>query len=125
MTIQLNRDIRSYEIPGIEHKTLAGPEHGVAGFEIWEQWIAAGETTPVHRHVCEEVIVSLSGRGEVIIDGERTEFGPDTTLRVPADAVHQVNNIGDEVLHLVATLGMSPVAVRTADNQVMALPWQQ
>ncbi|RLA13170.1 MAG: auxin-binding protein 1 [Gammaproteobacteria bacterium] len=125
MSIQTHDTIQSHTIPGITHKTLAGPEHGVSGFEVWEQWIEPHQATPMHRHNCEEVITVFSGKGEVIVDGERTEFGANTTLRVPANAVHQINNIGDEVMHLVATLGMSPVIPQDADGNVFALPWQQ
>jgi len=124
-TIQNNDDIQMFEIPGIKHRTLAGPEHGVSGYEVWEQWIDPHQATPLHRHDCEEVITVFSGKGEVVLDGERVEFSPNTTLRVPANAVHQVNNVGDEVMHLVATLGMSPVIPQDADGNVFALPWQQ
>ena len=125
MSIQTHDTIQSHTIPGITHKTLAGAEHGVSGFEVWEQWIEPHQTTPMHRHNCEEVITVFSGKGEVIVDGERTEFGANTTLRLPSNTVHQVNNIGDEVMHLVATLGMSPVIPQDADGNVFSLPWQQ
>lgn len=123
--VQRNETIQMFEIPGIKHRTIAGPEHGVSGYEVWEQWIAPHQATPVHKHDCEEVITVFSGQGEVLLDGERSEFGPGTTLRVPAGAVHQVNNIGDEEMHLIATLGMSPVVPQDADGNVFSLPWQQ
>jgi mannose-6-phosphate isomerase-like protein (cupin superfamily) len=122
--IEANTAIPSFTIPGITHKTLAGPQHGITGYEVWEQWIEPHQATPVHRHTCQEVIVVFSGRAEVIVNGQRFECGPNSTIRVPADAVHQVNNISGEVMHLVATLGMSPVVARDADGKVMQLPWQ-
>lgn len=122
--IERNDAIPSFTIPGITHKTLAGPQHGIRGYEVWEQWIEPHQATPVHRHDCQEVIVIYSGRAEVFLDGERFECGPDSTIRVPANAVHQVNNISDEVMHLIATLGMSPVVAQAATGEVMHLPWQ-
>lgn len=122
--IESNDVIPSVTIPGITHKTLAGPQHAVGGFEVWEQWIEPGQQTPVHRHDCQEVIVVFTGRAEIIVDSERFECGPHSTIRVPANAIHQVNNISTEVMHLVATLGMSPVVGQTAQGEVMHLPWQ-
>jgi len=38
------------------------------------------------------VIVILSGSGTLTIEGETTAFGPDSTLVIPSDAVHQIVN---------------------------------
>lgn len=123
--VQSHATIDLFEIPGIRHRTLAGPQHGVRGYEVWEQWIEPHQATPLHKHDCDEVITVFTGHGEVLLEGERIEFGPGTTLRVPANALHQVNNIGDAVMHLVATLGMSPVVPQDAEGNVFSLPWQQ
>ncbi len=124
MPIVENTLREKFNLPGLEHQTLAGPEHGMKTMEMWMQTIAPGGATPVHRHACEEVIVILRGSGRVTIEGQDTEFGPNTTLIVPSDVVHQLANTGNEDMFLIAALGKAPVEVCTADGQHMPLPWQ-
>ncbi|MGE0823636.1 MAG: cupin domain-containing protein [Candidatus Binatia bacterium] len=124
MPVVNNNTIPKFQIPGLEHQTLAGPEHGMKTFEMWMQTIAPGGGTPVHRHQCEEAIVVLKGSGQCTIEGVTTSFGANSTLRIPPDAIHQIVNTGREEMFLVAALGQVPVRVCTADNQHMSLPWQ-
>ena len=119
-----NQAVQNFALPGLNHRTFAGPEHGLKNLEVWGQVIDAGAGTPVHRHACEEAIVVLEGSGTLTINGEESQFGPNSTLIIPADAVHQIVNSGTSRMVLVAALSMAPVAVRHADNQAMPLPWQ-
>jgi mannose-6-phosphate isomerase-like protein (cupin superfamily) len=125
MPILNNNAITSFNLPGLSHRTLAGPEHGMHHLEVWGQTIEAGAGTPVHRHDCEEAIVILEGSGTLTVHGEESHFGPNSTLIVPANAVHQIVNTGTTKMVLIAALGMAPVEVRHADNQPMPLPWQK
>jgi mannose-6-phosphate isomerase-like protein (cupin superfamily) len=119
-----NQAAKNFALPGLNHRTFAGPEHGLKNLEVWGQVIDAGAGTPVHRHACEEAIVILEGSGTLTINGEESQFGPNSTLIIPADAVHQIVNSGTTPMVIVAALSMAPVAVRHADNQAMLLPWQ-
>jgi mannose-6-phosphate isomerase-like protein (cupin superfamily) len=119
-----NQAVKNFALPGLNHRTFAGPEHGLKNLEVWGQVIDAGAGTPVHRHACEEAIVILEGSGTLTINGEESQFGPNSTLIIPADAVHQIVNSGTTPMVIVAALSMAPVAVRHADNQAMLLPWQ-
>jgi len=123
MPIVKNAEVECFELPGISHRTVGGHAQGVRTMEVWMQTLAPGAATPVHRHACEEVIVVLKGSGEVVIEGERATFGPDSTLIVPPDAVHQITNTSREEMTLVAALGMAPVRVRTADGAPLPVPW--
>jgi mannose-6-phosphate isomerase-like protein (cupin superfamily) len=123
MAILANATLKVHKLPGIEHRTLAGHEQGVRSMEVWKQTVAPGAATPVHRHACEEVIVILAGAGEMTLDGKTTSFGPDSTLIVPVDAVHQIVNTGSEPMLLIAVLGMAPVRVRTGEDEAIPLPW--
>jgi quercetin dioxygenase-like cupin family protein len=67
--------------------------------------------------------VILSGRGECRMPGRAETFGPDTTLLVESDAVHQLANTGDEPVELLAVLGMTPVTVLDATGHLLELPW--
>jgi mannose-6-phosphate isomerase-like protein (cupin superfamily) len=118
-----NEELRVHALPGIEHRTIAGHEQGVKSMEVWLQTMAPGAATPVHRHACEEVILVLSGCGEVTVEGETSSFGANSTLIVPPDVVHQIVNSGSSDLVLVAALGTAPVRVRTAAGEPLPVPW--
>jgi quercetin dioxygenase-like cupin family protein len=124
MPIVDNQTVKPFDLPGLKHRTLAGPEHGMEGLEVWAQTIEAGAGTPVHRHACEEAIVILEGNGTLTVNGEESRFGANSTLIIPADAVHQIVNSGTTPMVLIAALSMAPVKVRHADSQALPLPWQ-
>jgi len=115
--------VEEHRLPGLSHRTVAGPLQGFGGMEVWVQTVAAGAATPVHRHDCEEAIVILEGQGVLVMGGREETFGPGTTLVIPRDAVHQVKCTGPDAIHLVAALGMAPVRVNTATNERIPLPW--
>ncbi len=124
MPVVKNSSLENFNLPGLSHRTFAGPEHGMKNLEVWGQVIEAGAATPVHRHACEEAIVILEGSGTLTIEGVSTSFGPNSTLIIPADSVHQIINSGDQKMVVIAALSMAPVKVRHQDNQPMPLPWQ-
>lgn len=112
-------------LPGIHHVTRAGAEHGLQQISVWDQIVEAGGATPPHRHDCEEVVLCSSGRGELHLDGSEVHaFGPNTTVRIPRNALHQIFNVGDEPLRLIAVFGAAPVEARFPDGTVIELPWQ-
>lgn len=124
MPIVNNADLESLELPGIRHKTIAGHLQGVKTMEVWQQTLTPGGASPVHRHACEEVILVLSGHGTCSVGDETLAFGPDSTLILEPNVVHQIINTSDEDMHLVAVLGMAPVRVKTSDGEPMPLPWE-
>ena len=124
MAVVNNASLPEFNLPGLNHRTLAGPEHGMKALEVWGQTIEAGAATPVHRHACEEAIVILEGSGTLTIEGRDTAFGPNSTLIIPADVIHQIVNTGNSKMVLIAALSAAPVQVRQADNTAMPLPWQ-
>ena len=124
MAVVNNASLQEFNLPGLNHRTFAGPEHGMKGLEVWGQTIESGAATPVHRHACEEAIVILEGSGTLTIEGQETAFGPNSTLIIPADVIHQIVNTGNTKMVLIAALSTAPVQVRHADNAAMPLPWQ-
>jgi len=124
MAVVNNASLKEFNLPGLNHRTFAGQEHGMKGLEVWGQTIEAGAATPVHRHACEEAIVILEGSGTLTIEGQDTAFGPNSTLIIPADVIHQIVNTGNTKMVLIAALSAAPVQVRHADNAAMPLPWQ-
>ena len=118
-----NNELDILELPGLRHQTIAGHRQGVTTMEVWSQTMAPGAATPVHRHACEEVILVLSGHGQCIVDGQAHSFGPNSTLILEPDVVHQLVNTSGEEMRLVAALGMAPVRVNNADGTALPLPW--
>ncbi|MGH8596067.1 MAG: cupin domain-containing protein [Gammaproteobacteria bacterium] len=123
MHVNHHPELPKLKLPGLEHQTLASCRDGLKSFEVWRQTIGPRATTPVHCHDCEEVLVILRGQGECRFDGKTLAFKTDETLVIPSSVVHQICNTGDDDLHIIATLAMSPVKVRTAEGAPMPLPW--
>jgi len=116
-------DVQKFELPGITHQTVGGHLQGVKSMEVWVQTIAPGAATPLHCHACEEVIVVLTGSGECTVAGKTTTFGPNTTLIVEPDVVHQIVNTSSDDMKLIAAFGMAPVRVKTAGGEALPVPW--
>lgn len=111
-------------IPGIAHVTLAGHEEGLSKLSVWQQSVAPGGATPLHRHDCEEVVICSSGTGELRF-GEKVErFASNMTVVIPANAEHQIVNAGIDPLQFVAVFSMSPVQVCFPDGTAIDLPWR-
>lgn len=125
MIVRKHAEIQAHEIPGIRHMTVAGPAQGLRAMEVWHQTMAPGAATPWHRHDCEEVVVVLQGSGCCEFDGQRVSFGPQSTLIVPANVVHQITNTGDTEAVLIAALSMAPVEVQTPEGERLPLPWSE
>jgi len=123
MQIIRNADLPRAALPGLAHVTLAGSKNGLRNLSVWRDSIAPGSATPPHRHDCEEVVLIQAGRGTLHYEGEAHRFGPDTTLVVPRNALHQIVNDGDEPLQLIGIFAMSPVEVFLPDGLPFDLPW--
>ncbi len=123
MTVLPQAAIETFRLPGLTHQTLANLTRGTYTMEVWRQTLAAGAVTPWHQHACEEVIVILGGHGECRMPGRIETFGPNATLVVESDAVHQIANTGEEPLELLAAMGMTPVTVLDANGYLLELPW--
>lgn len=124
MQVVNNSELKILELPGIKHQTIGGHAQGLKSMEVWLQTLAPGAETPVHRHNCEEVILVLSGSGICKTGNDAIPFGPNSTLIVEPDAVHQLINTSTEEIRLVAALGMAPVRVTTSDGAPLPVPWE-
>jgi mannose-6-phosphate isomerase-like protein (cupin superfamily) len=124
MPIVKNDELETLEFPGLRHQTIGGHKQGVKTMEVWLQTMAPGAATPVHRHACEEVILVLSGSGTCTVGHKVFAFGPNSTLIVEPDVVHQIVNTSAQEMRLVAALGMAPVRVKTADGAALPVPWE-
>lgn len=108
---------------GLSHITIAGSSHhGMLEVEVWLQTYAPGAGTPIHRHSCEEVFVTLKGKGTLymepdsakMIPGQPSEFAiaSNTTFTIPVNHVHQVKNTHiDEDLQVLVIISRPPIKV--------------
>ena len=110
-------------LPGIDHRTLAGREHGLAALSVWSQRMAPGSATPPHVHACEEVVLIVEGEGTLECGGEQRPFRAGDTVIVPAHLAHRLVNTGAEPLRTVAAFNAAPVPVALPDGTPITLPW--
>ncbi len=111
-------------IPGVAHATWAARSDGLEQLSIWRQTLAPGASTPPHRHDCDEVVMCLSGWGELHIGDSVQRFGADCSLILPKNRDHQFFNIGPQPLEIIGIFGSTPVVTRLPDGSVLDLPWR-
>jgi mannose-6-phosphate isomerase-like protein (cupin superfamily) len=111
-------------IAGVAHATWAGQAEGLQQLSVWRQSVAASGATPPHRHDVDEVVLCLSGKGELHIDGQVHAFCAGETLVLPRESMHQIFNRGDQPLETIGVFGGSPVQTYLPDGSALALPWR-
>ena len=124
MHVMSNQQPVPSAIPGIAHVTLAGEEEGLSKLSVWQQSVAPGGATPPHRHDCEEVVICSSGTGELRLGEKVEQFASNMTVIIPANAEHQIVNVGLDPLQFVAVFSMSPVRACFPDGTAIELPWR-
>lgn len=111
-------------LPGIAHATWAAQEEGLQQISIWRQTLAPGASTPPHHHDCDEVVLCLSGSGELHVEGQAYSFGADSTLILPRGKPHQIFSVGPMPLETIGIFGATPVGTYLPDGEALALPWR-
>lgn len=123
MYIHENTPPATSPLEGVAHVTLAGSFNGMKQLSVWQQILQPGSATPVHEHDCEEVVMCSQGHGELHIDEQVFAFGPNTTITLPANRLHQLINVGTQPMHIVAVFSMTPVATFLPQREAIDLPW--
>jgi uncharacterized cupin superfamily protein len=124
MTILQRDSLRSFTLPGLQHRTLASTAQGLSALEVWWQTLAPGGSTPPHYHECEEVVVIQRGSGQAVSNGQSRSFGPGVALIFTPREVHQIVNSGAEDMVLLAALSECPARVFSPSGEEIILPWQ-
>lgn len=124
MTVIEQTEPTTTPIPGVAHATWAGEAEGLQQLSIWRQRIAPGAATPMHRHDQDEVVLCLSGHGELLQDGASRRFEGGDTVVLPRGPLHQIVNVGTQPLEIVGVFGGTPVGTYLADGAVLPLPWR-
>ena len=92
----------SYPVNKVRGRKIVTQANGATASELWEQYQEPGGINNFHYHDVEELIVFLSGRSTVTIDGESCEVVAPCTLLIPPEAVHKIENTGEEDTHYLA-----------------------
>ena len=111
-------------IPGVAHATWAGQADGLQQLSLWRQTLAPGACTPPHRHDCDEVVLCLSGHGEVHGDGQVRRIGADGIAVLPRGRDHQIFNTGTQPMEILGVFGATPVLTMLPDGSALDLPWR-
>lgn len=112
-------------LPGLAHSTWAGSGDGLQDLSLWRQTLEAGAATPPHSHSCDEIVLCLSGWGEVHEEGQPPQrFGPDHTVLLPKGRVHQIFACGPMPLEILGVFAATPVEARLPDGVLLDLPWR-
>ena len=95
--------------PGVLKKVLVKRDELIQGRIQMINWarMEVGKAFESHYHEdMEEVFVILTGRAEIVVDGERGELEAGDAVLIPVRGVHQMRNMGSEVVEYIA-LGVS------------------
>jgi len=90
-TVRSARDVPATQVAAgtaTEMQVLVGPEQGAANFVLRRFIMGEGGGMPRHTNLVEHEQYVLRGRARITIGDAVHEVAPDTTLYIPAGAVH-------------------------------------
>ncbi len=100
---------------GIRFGFAVSALNGAAGSAVAYADVDAGKHKGMHWHSAEETHLLLAGDAEVVVGDERQRVTEGTVAIVPANAPHDVYNVGSETLRMV-TFFPSAAVITTADQ---------
>jgi quercetin dioxygenase-like cupin family protein len=99
------RDFRDVEaepaMEGVTMRVVIGPEEGAPFFNMRVFEVQPGYASPHHSHWWEHEIFVLSGQGVFKTAQGDAPVGHGSTIFVPGDEMHQLQNTGDDVLRFI------------------------
>jgi mannose-6-phosphate isomerase-like protein (cupin superfamily) len=94
--------IRKQDLPFVGSSYhFVGAEQGAVGVSVYLVEAQPGRGAPLHRHPYDEILMTMEGRGQVVVGDEVREAGPGDIVVVKARTPHGFINIGDTVLKQV------------------------
>jgi mannose-6-phosphate isomerase-like protein (cupin superfamily) len=100
-----------------EFRIVADPATGLRSATHFVGYIPTARA-PEHFHRYDEVIYVLEGSGAMHMDGQTTPVGPGSCIHLPARTVHCLENLGPDVMRVVAVFrpAGSPAAAYYPDG---------
>ena len=103
--------------PGVVTRLRASAALGAERLCVFEQWSQPGTGAPRHLHPeDEELILVLSGRGSLELDGRQEGLEAGDTVVLPPGVWHGLLNTSEETLHTLAVFSSPRPAVVYADD---------
>jgi len=93
--------------PGVKTEVRASALTGAFQLCIFEQWCDVDLGAPTHIHAVEEVLEVISGTATIWLDDDTMTVTANQSVLIPRGARHGFKNIGDDTLHVRATLAAS------------------
>lgn len=82
-------DVQLEGVKGATMAIMVGRDDGAPNFAIRHIVVEAGGHTPQHHHNYEHEVYVISGRGDILLEGERRPIRGGDVIYVPADEEHQ------------------------------------
>jgi quercetin dioxygenase-like cupin family protein len=77
-------------------------ETGARSSTLWDQTLPAGSAIALHRHPTEEILTFLTGQATLTLGESTYTVEADTSVFIPPNTPHAVQNDGNSVLRLLA-----------------------
>ncbi len=103
-----NSTVHKFYFAGNFQQTLAGADQDLKTFEVWRVSVAPGNELPANVHQGEEVLLTMSGTGRLVVNGKPVDIRSDTTIVIPPGTSRQVANTGKEEMVLLVIRGVVP-----------------
>ena len=94
--------------PGVKTRNWSAEIDGAQEVHVGEQIFEVGCGVPSHWHTYEEHLIVLSGRMELVADGETRMVAAPACCIIHPRTVHAFSAVGDTPLHIMGAIG-SPV----------------
>lgn len=105
ITVRDFREVEAEQIAeGVTMRVAIGPDQGAPYFTMRIFEVQPGYGTPHHSHWWEHEIFVLSGQGVVTTDEGDRPLGHGSTVLVPGGEMHQIRNVGDDVLRFICVI---------------------
>ncbi|MDX1732632.1 MAG: cupin domain-containing protein, partial [Aurantimonas coralicida] len=90
---------------------------------VFEQWCEKGLGAPTHHHAVEEILEVMGGTAEIHVGGETVVVTANQSVLIPAGARHGFRNVGDDILHVRATIASPIFEGRYEDESEQTRRW--
>ncbi|MDT4763036.1 cupin domain-containing protein [Sphaerochaeta sp. PS] len=80
----------------VTKQVLVGPDQGWKDYVMRMFTLGKGGFAPKHTHPWQHILYIVEGKGTLFLDGKDYPLTAGSTAYVPAEALHQILNAGEE-----------------------------
>lgn len=103
-TVNFHKEIAGEKFPaGRLTKVVVGPNSKVTAENFVQGYVTIypGGSVPEHRHANEEVYTIISGRGEMMVNGQTETLEAGSAVYIPPGQAHSLTNNSDQDLIMI------------------------